>query len=102
MGSKKDPKVKNKEDKQEEGTFVKPKLKKSEAVKRDIKSAEVEKVRLKSHAFEMHPQDVPMEQKSNIRLHKPIQSLSEDKGEKKEKKVVKKKKKKEPNAKDSE
>jgi hypothetical protein len=100
--SKKDRNVKNKEDKQEEGTFVKPKLKKSEPVKRDIKSPEIEKVRLKSHAFEMHPQDIPMEQKSNIRLHKPLQNLSDDKGEKKEKKIVKKKKKKEPNVKDSE
>merc|ERR1712105_77687 len=53
---------------EEEGTFVKPKLRKSEPVKRNIETAKIETVSLKSHTFEKSPQDNPKEQKSKIRL----------------------------------
>merc|ERR1711874_253443 len=52
-----------KEQPSEEGTFEKPKLKKSQTIKRAIEEPKLETVSLKSHAFEKSPQDNPEEMK---------------------------------------
>ena len=82
-----------KKEAEEEGTFIKPALRKSAPVKREIKDAKLETVSLKSHAFEKMPLDVPREMMSNVRLGKPLPSLKEKEKDQKENKVIKKKKK---------
>ena len=83
-----------KKEAEEEGTFIKPALRKSAPVKREIKDAKLETVSLKSHAFEKMPLDVPCEMMSNVKLGKPIPSLKDKEKYQKENKVIKKKKKK--------
>ena len=87
---------------EEEGTFVKPKLKKAETVKREILDVKLETVNLKSHAFEKQPQAIPEEMKTKLTLGKPLPDLKDDIKDKKEPKVLKKKKKKQPEVKDNE
>merc|ERR1712013_464975 len=52
----------------EDGTFEKPKLKKSQTIKRAIEEPKLEMVSLKSHAFEKSPQDNPEEMRTMIRV----------------------------------
>merc|ERR1712226_902358 len=54
-----------------DGTF-KPKLKKSETVKRQIEEAKLEEVKLKHHEFENIPQTPPDEALTNVIMSKPI------------------------------
>merc|ERR1712130_1049968 len=58
-----------------DGTFSKPKLKKSEAVKRQVEGPKMEKVHLKHHEFENEPQAPVDEEKTSIRVSTPL-SLS--------------------------
>merc|ERR1712083_576494 len=60
-----------------DGTFLKPKLKKSEAVKRQVEESKLEKVQLKHHEFENEPQTPVDEEKTNIKISTPL-SLSMD------------------------
>merc|ERR1712223_607169 len=73
----------------EEGTFEKPKLKKSQTVKRAIEEPKLETVSLKSHAFEKSPQDNPEEMRTMIRIARGLDIQIDGKEEEKNiKKVV--------------
>merc|ERR1712223_41783 len=92
-----------KEQPTEEGTFEKPKLKKSQTIKRAIEEPKLETVSLKSHAFEKSPQDNPEEMRTRIRVARGLDIQIDGKEEEKNiKKVVKKKKKKQPSEKTEE
>merc|ERR1712179_296159 len=60
-----------------DGTF-KPKLKKSETVKRRIEETKLEEIQLKHHAFENVPQTPSDEAVTNVQMYKPI-SIQTDK-----------------------
>merc|ERR1711963_536405 len=86
-----------KEQPAEEATFEKPKLKKSETIKRAIEEPKLETVRLKSHAFEKSPQDNPEEMRTMIMVARGLDIQIDSKEEEKmTRKIVKKKKKKQP------
>merc|ERR1711953_478903 len=54
------------------------KLRKTETVKRKIDETKMETVQLKSHKFEVNPQDTDVEQTSGIILGKPLDNLDEE------------------------
>merc|ERR1712156_354867 len=86
-----------KEQPAEEGTFEKPKLKKSQTIKRAIEEPKLEMVSLKSHAFEKSPQDNPEEMRTMIMVARGLDIQIDSKEEDKiTRKIVKKKKKKQP------
>merc|ERR1712037_331091 len=77
-----------------DGTFSKPKLKKSEAVKRTVEGPKMEKVQLKHHEFENEPQVPVEEEKTSIRVSAPlslsIENIENQKTKSKTRKIKKK------------
>merc|ERR1712037_366453 len=77
-----------------DGTFSKPKLKKSEAVKRAVEGPKMEKVQLKHHEFENEPLSPVEEEKTSIRVSAPlslsIENIDNQKTKSKTRKIKKK------------
>merc|ERR1712037_729615 len=77
-----------------DGTFSKPKLKKSEAVKRTVEGPKMEKVQLKHHEFENEPQTPVEEEKTSVRVSAPlslsIENVNNQKTKSKTRKIKKK------------
>ena len=67
--------------------FSKSRLKKAETVKREVDGPKMETVDLKHHEFENEPQDTIPEEKTNLKLGKPIKEIDANKKVKKKKKV---------------
>merc|ERR1712032_1097931 len=77
-----------------DGTFTKPKLRKSAAVKRQIEGPEMEKVQLKHHEFENEPQAAVEEGRTSIRVSTPLSLSIENVENQKTKSKIRKTKKK--------
>ena len=71
--------------------FSKSRLKKTEVIKRKVEAPKMEEVKLKHHDFECAPLEPTKEEKSSVKISKPLKDLSDsEKKTKKIKKVIKK------------
>ena len=83
--------TKTKQEQVEPELFSKSRLKKTEVIKRKVETPKMEEVKLKHHDFELAPLEPTKEEKTSVKLSRPLKDLTDlEKKTKKVKKVIKK------------